>query len=140
MKRRDFLITSAAAAGATALPGMALAYEALTYTPGVLQERLAAGDTVLLEFFAPWCTTCRAQERVIDALVEETPAYQGAITFIRVDWDTYRAAEISTSLKIPRRSTLVALKGNTEIGRVVAQTGRGPIKALLDQALAAATA
>ena len=41
-------------------------------------------------------------------------------------------------LNIPRRSTLVVLKGDKELGRVVAETGRDKIKALMDTALAAA--
>jgi hypothetical protein len=41
-------------------------------------------------------------------------------------------------MKIPRRSTLVVLRGNQELGRIVAQTGRDEIKALMDTALAAA--
>jgi hypothetical protein len=41
-------------------------------------------------------------------------------------------------LNIPRRSTLVVLKGDQELGRIVAGTRKGDIKALLDRALQAA--
>ena len=43
-------------------------------------------------------------------------------------------------LKIPRRSTLVAMKGKKEIGRIVADTSKRNIKTLVDAALDAATA
>ncbi len=43
-------------------------------------------------------------------------------------------------MSIPRRSTLVVLQGDKELGRIVAQTGKAEIKALVDTALAAAAA
>lgn len=39
---------------------------------------------------------------------------------------------------MPRRSTLVVLKGDQELGRIVAITSTDKIKALMDTALAAA--
>ncbi len=134
MNRRDFLLTSAATLAAVP------AFAATDYTPGLVAERLAAGDTVFLDFTASWCSTCRAQERVLNELKAENPAYEQSITFIDIDWDTYRNAEITTSLNIPRRSTLVVLKGEEELGRLVAETGRNSIQGLMDTALAAATA
>lgn len=134
MKRREFM----AAAGAIAvLPSMGFAAETLDYRPGLVQERLAAGDIVFLDFKADWCTTCRAQERVIGQLRAANPAYDAAITFINVDWDEYGRGELARDLNIPRRSTLVVMKGDQELGRVVARTSQADIQALLDTALSA---
>jgi thiol-disulfide isomerase/thioredoxin len=104
-----------------------------------VQERLAKGETLFLDFTASWCSTCRSQGRTINALKAENPAYAQAVTFIDIDWDTYGTSELAQSLKIPRRSTLVVLKGDQELGRIVAQTGTAQIKALMDTALAAST-
>jgi thiol-disulfide isomerase/thioredoxin len=139
MNRRDLLKITAAISLVPFLPRAAAA-QSIDYTPGLVDERLAAGDTVFLDFKASWCTTCAAQERVIDALKAENPAYATAITFINVDWDLYADDPLTERLAIPRRSTLVALKGDTELGRIVAGTGRDEIRALMDTALAAATA
>jgi len=133
MDRRTFLILAA-----SALPAAALAD--VDYTPGLVTAELDAGKTVFLDFAAVWCTTCAAQKRVIEALKSENPAYEQHISFIRVDWDQYRRAEITKSLRIPRRSTLVVLKGDQELGRIVAGTSRTQIKQLMDIALGAATA
>ncbi|WP_373636891.1 thioredoxin family protein [Yoonia sp. BS5-3] len=132
MKRREFITSTAALA---VLPTISLASETLEYTPGLVKERLAAGDIVFLDFKASWCTTCRAQERVIGNLRSENPAYDEAITFINVDWDEYGRSELARDLNIPRRSTLVVMKGDQELGRVVARTSTADIQALMDTAL-----
>jgi thiol:disulfide interchange protein len=136
MRRRDFLALSAAVTVAMPIKARAAA---LDYTPGLVDERLAAGETVFVDFKASWCSTCAAQERVLNALKAENPAYERAITFVNVDWDNYRDDDLAVFLNIPRRSTLVVLKGDQELGRIVAGTGKAQIKALMDTALAAAT-
>jgi thioredoxin 1 len=133
MYRRQFIATLSAS---ILLPALASA-DTVDYVPGLIDERLRAGETVLVDFFAGWCPTCRAQHRVINGLKAENPDYEQKITYIVVNWDAYRGTELTKSLKVSSRSTLVALtpKGE-EISRVVADTSRNGIKALLDAALA----
>ena len=139
MHRRDFLMLTAAVSLAPALvPTGARASGALAYSPQVLDAARASGRPVFLDFTASWCGTCKAQARVISALKAENPAYESAITFIDVDWDTWKNDMIVAEMNIPRRSTLVVLKGDAEIGRIVAGTSRADIKALMDAALAVA--
>lgn len=136
MNRRDFTL---AALGAALVPSLGLA-KTLDYAEGLAKKHLAEGDVVFLDFKASWCGTCKAQERVINALKAENPAYAKKITFINVDWDEHGRGSLVNELNIPRRSTLVALKGDKEIGRIVAGTGKAQIKELMDAALAAASA
>ena len=136
LNRRTFCLTTAAATTAAVVPGLAVASETLDYTPGLIDQRLAAGETVFADWAADWCSTCRAQERILGALRSNNPAYDAAITFIRVDWDQYRGAEITQRLSLPRRSTLVLLRGDQELGRIVAGTREADIQALLDRGLA----
>lgn len=135
MHRRNFLALSA---GMTLFPFASGAIAATPYTPGAAEAAMDAGKAVLLDFWASWCSTCAAQGRVLAELKAETPAYEQNILFFVVDWDQYGKGELSRALKIPRRSTLVALKGRQELGRIVAGTSRADIKALLDRALASA--
>ena len=136
MHRRKFL-TSAAA---MALAGPAFAATGTAYTPGLVNKMLAAGETVFVDFYTDWCTTCRRQERVINALLAENPDYKANISFVSVDWDKFASSKLSVRLNIPRRSTLVVLRGDKELGRIVAGTRETEIKALLDTALVSATA
>ncbi|MGH1464149.1 MAG: thioredoxin family protein [Cognatishimia sp.] len=135
MNRRSFIALTTAS---LAVPFAAQA--TANFTPGLVAKHLAAGDTVFLDFKASWCSTCQAQARVIASLKDKNAAYEKNIVFIDVDWDQYGRSDLVRDLKIPRRSTLVALKGDAELGRIVADTKRKTIKALMDQALNAAMA
>jgi thioredoxin 1 len=135
MHRRDFLALSA---GLTLMPLAVRAGDAVRYTPGSAEAAMDAGKIVLLDFWASWCSTCAAQERVLAELKAENPEYEQKIVFFVVDWDDHGKGELSKALNIPRRSTLVALKGREELGRIVAGTSKADIKALLDAAIAAA--
>ena len=137
MKRRDFIAASAALL--TVPAGAALAASGKPYSRGLVEKELAAGKTVFVDFYTDWCSTCAAQQRALNDFKKANPAYEQAISFVSVDWDRHAQGKLARSLNIPRRSTLVVLKGDQELGRLVASTRRGEIQALLDTALAAAT-
>jgi len=140
MNRRQTLAFGVAALIGMSLPmSSAKAGDTVDYTPGLIQEALAEGKTLVVDYAAVWCSTCARQERVIADLRAENPAYNENITFVRVDWDEFGSEEVSTSRNIPRRSTLLVLKGDDELGRIVAGTGIDEIRSLLDRALTAAT-
>lgn len=138
MKRRNFLAVCTALA--FALPQVTRANETpendfVTYNPKALEQALANGETVFLDFKASWCTTCAAQARVISALREDNPAYDKAMTFMLADWDMWKDKPIVSEMNIPRRSTLVVLRGEEELGRVVAETSKEKIQSLMDLGL-----
>jgi hypothetical protein len=72
---------------------------------------------------------------VLKKLRASYPQYDKSITFVLIDWDKFGSYAVTTSRKIPRRSTLVLIKGGKELGRLVAQTSKKKIKALLDHGL-----
>lgn len=135
MDRRHFIASSATLA---ILPtGVFANSGSVAYKPGLVDEALAAGKTVFIDFGTDWCSTCAAQNRVIQKLRAGDPAYDAGLTFVYVDWDKYSKDDLSRRLKIPRRSVLVALKGDAEIGRVTLGTSEKEIKALMDAAIKA---
>jgi len=129
MNRRLFLFNTVAV---LATPKLLLAGgNTVDYTPGLIQDKLAAGETVLVDYAADWCGTCKRQERIIDDLRAENPSLDENISFVRVDWDQYASHDVSRSRNVPRRSTLILLRGEEELGRIVAGTRKEDIKALL---------
>lgn len=138
MNRRIFLSSVVAGLTSASTLGSFAAHAgdaAADYTPGMITDALAAGKTVFVDYAADWCGTCRRQARVISQLRSENPAYDDAMIFVRVDWDDYRSHDVTTSRNIPRRSTLLVLRGEDELGRLVAETGSDSIRDLMDKGL-----
>lgn len=88
------------------------------FSLGALKAAQAAGKPVLVDAFAPWCPTCRAQAPTIDKLSTD-PAYKN-LTILRLDYDNQTAEK--KVLGITKQSTLIAYKGNKEVGRIVGIT------------------
>jgi thiol-disulfide isomerase/thioredoxin len=136
MNRRELIAGLGAFGTLAAMPAAWAADGFVDYKPGLIEKELAKGKTVFVDYSATWCGTCRRQERVISKLVGENPMYGQKMVFVRVDWDTYRSAPVTTDRNIPRRSTLIVLRGDRELGRIVAGTSEAQIKQLLDSGLA----
>lgn len=131
--RRNILI-GLVGLGATSLSVVtANGLDFIDYTGTELDDLVAGGEPYVINFYATWCPTCAAQQRVLDSLQSESDAYR-AIPILRVDWDTYGNGELARAMAIPRRSTLVLMRGRTELGRLVAETRKDRISALLDLA------
>ena len=108
MKRRSFLTVSAAL---LVTPKILLAREgSIEYTPGLIEEKLAAGETVFVDYAATWCSTCKRQERIFNELRASNSEYGENICFATVDWDKYGRHEVAASRKVPRRSTLTIVE------------------------------
>ena len=139
MNRRQLFLTLAATAVTLPMPIWAEGVKApLGYSEGLVEQHIAAGHVVFLDFKATWCSTCKAQERVLKSLKAQNPQYGEKIVFIDVDWDDHKGTKLVSNLRIPRRSTLVALHKDQELGRLVAVTAQKDIQALLDLAAQAA--
>lgn len=131
-RRTTLALMAGLAAFAVARPAHAAA-QFIDYSEAALAELAASGQPYLIDFFATWCSTCAAQERVLHGLAEESPSY-AAIPVLRVDWDQHSRGDLVRQMGIPRRSTLVMMVGTTELGRLVADTRRDAIAGLLDLA------
>ncbi|WP_210321318.1 thioredoxin family protein [Devosia beringensis] len=116
---------------ATTVSGPASALAITDYSDDSLPKLEAWGKPYLLDFYASWCVTCAAQQRVLDSLIKADPRY-ASILIVRVDWDKYGRGELVQRMAIPRRSTLVMMRGATELGRLVAETREDKIAALLE--------
>jgi thioredoxin 1 len=86
-----------------------------------------AGKPILLDVWASWCPTCKAQQPGI-AAAQNIPANKGLVV-MRINYDTQKAE--MKPLNITRQSTLIAFKGSRETGRLIAATDPAKIAALV---------
>ena len=131
MTRREFILASTALACA---PFAAHAVSEV-YRPGLHKELLEAGNTVLLKFWASWSGTCQTQEAILAELRTANPTFDQRIKYVWIDWDTYGPSRMAEQLRVERRSTLILLRGDDELGRLVADTRTRDIRKLLELAL-----
>ena len=132
MNRRTFI---SVLTGLVLMSGMSYANESIVYTPGLIKERLSAGETLFVDYSATWCSTCKRQEKILNEIRKNNSFYDEKMTFVKIDWDTYKDHEVTSSRNIPRRSTLLVLRGNEEIGRIIAGTDPKEIELLMAKGL-----
>lgn len=130
MNRRHALISLAVAvfavSNAPVQAGTDIAFEKTAF-----DEAQASGKSILLHVAATWCETCHAQRAVLDKL-ETEEAFKNYV-ILTIDYDSQK--DVMRSFGATRRSTLIAFKGKTEVGRLVGNTRLAPIKSLLTKAL-----
>lgn len=80
-----------------------------------LQEK---GELVLIDVFAPWCPTCARQHEVLEKYRAEHPDVD--LHILTVDYDEDR--QTVRQLRVPRQSTLLLYKGETQFWYSVAET------------------
>ncbi|MBU2325784.1 MAG: thioredoxin family protein [Alphaproteobacteria bacterium] len=124
---------SAALAGAVMLAtaGVAGAIEIAPFEASAFETAKAEGKSVVVDVTASWCSTCRAQSKIIDTLAGK-PEYKD-ILVLKVDYDKQK--DEMRSLGAQSRSTLIAFKGAEERGRSVADTNPASVEKLFTSAL-----
>jgi thioredoxin-like negative regulator of GroEL len=123
------LIASAPLVGAFA--PHAFAAERQFYKAAAFDAALAEKRPVLVEIWASWCPTCKAQEPILKRL-SAMPKY-GKVLMLTADFDVER--ELLARLKVRQQSTLIVFKNGVEVARTVGDTNAERIEALLDKAI-----
>lgn len=95
------------------LASTAMAAEIKPYSQKEFDALTHAGKPVVLDIRASWCPTCKAQQPIIDSLMKQ-PAYQD-VTMLTIDFDSQK--KTVHQYKVTMQSTLVAFKGDKEVGR-----------------------
>jgi thioredoxin 1 len=127
--RSLLLAIVAAVALLGALPASAAEWK--PFSAAAFAEAQKEGKSILVDIFAPWCPTCRAQNPILVLLTRE-PQFNNLVVF-KVDFDNQKGDV--RALKAQQQSTLIAYKGETEKGRSVGVTDEKSIAALVNSAL-----
>jgi thioredoxin-like negative regulator of GroEL len=90
-----------------------------------------SGKPVLLSVHADWCTTCRAQEPLVAALLGQ-PKFSSFASF-RVDFDKQK--DVLRQFRVQHQSTLIVFKDGKEVSRSIALTDPAGIEQQLRKAL-----
>ena len=93
-------------------------------------ERTIAKGVTLVDFNAPWCAPCRAQDPVLKQLAE---SYNGQATVVKVNLD--EARDIALSLQIQSIPTLIIYREGEELHRFVGLQSAETLQKALDNSL-----
>lgn len=111
----------------TSLASMAMAGDIKVFSQQEFDQLTQAGKPVVLDISAPWCPTCKQQKPIIEGLMKR-PAYKD-VTLLTIDFDS--AKPTLKTFKVVMQSTLVAFKGEKEVGRSVGDTTPAGLEGLI---------
>ncbi|MBD2841247.1 thioredoxin family protein [Erythrobacter rubeus] len=122
MTRLFILIATIAAAvvGAVQLSAAASTDGWQIYDEAEFMVAQGKGKTIVVDVYADWCPTCRAQAPIMDEL--RTEKQSDDVLFVKVDFDEEK--EFLRQHRIPRQSTILVFDGEAEVMRSIAQTDR----------------
>lgn len=129
--KRFASLISPAALGIFLLSGVALAGEWKSFDNSEFAAAQKEGKTVVLDFHADWCGTCRKQKTILSGLMKEEK-FKGTLGFT-VDYDS--AADLKKRFGVSKQSTLIVFKGGKEVARSTGVTDKDEITALVSKGL-----
>lgn len=127
--RRQLLVMTATAVMTGSL--RAYAGESAPFTQAAFEEAQKSGRPILVEVSAPWCPICKAQKPILAKLAAD-PRFKDLQIF-DVDFDTRK--DVLRQLNARMQSTLIAYKGDKEVGRSVGETQPEWIEGLVEKTL-----
>lgn len=109
------------------LGSLAMAGEIKPFSQPEFDTLTRSGKPVVLDITAPWCPTCKEQKPIVERLMK-LPAYKD-VTLMTIDFDSQKAT--LRKFKVTMQSTLVAFKGDREVGRSVGDTTPAGLEGLV---------
>ena len=89
------------------------------------------GEVFLIDVYATWCSTCKAQQEILKQFQAENP--EAALTILEVDFDDDK--KWVRHFRAPRQSTLVLYRGEDQQWFSVGETRYDVIADQLTQVL-----
>lgn len=123
-------VTAFFTAIALSLTVTAHAAETKPFDQATFQALQAAGKPILIDVYADWCPTCKAQEPIVSELLTR-PQFAG-YTRLKVNFDTQK--DVRRIFGVSQQSTFIVFRGGKEVGRSTGDTRRESIASLLGKA------
>ena len=101
------------------------------YDKAAFDKALADGRPVIVDFFADWCPTCKAQKPHVQSLLGE--AKMKEVTLFIADYD--KEKDLKKALRVTQQATFIVFKGGKEVARSTGQTKKEDLAALFGKAL-----
>lgn len=101
------------------------------FSQGDYDAALKAGQTVVVDFHASWCPTCRKQEPLLNEIVN-MKGYEKVIA-LKADFD--KEKDLKKALNVSKQSTIVVFKNGKEVARKTGVTDKEELKKLIDMGL-----
>ena len=102
-----------------------------TYAAAEFMMAQKKGKTIVVDVYADWCPTCRAQAPILEEL--RTEKQSSDVLFVKVNFDKEKA--FLRDNRIPRQSTVLVFNGMDEAARSIAQTYRTALREAVLNAL-----
>lgn len=91
-------------------------------------EVLKAGLPVLVDFWAPWCSPCRAVAPTVDAIAKE---FSGRVKVVKLNTDEEQ--EITIKYGVGSIPTLMVFKNGEMVERVMGNRPKAELAALVSR-------
>ena len=85
------------------------------------------GKSVLVDVWASWCPTCKAQGPILKSWLEKPENKD--VVMLRVNFDTQ--LDVLKAFKVQSQSTIIMFKGDKEVARSVGDTDAASIGKLI---------
>jgi len=92
---------------------------------------IKSGHTLVVDFHASWCPTCKKQEPILNEIVN----MKGYETVVALKADFDKEKDLKKILNVSKQSTIVVFKGGKEVGRSTGSTSKDELKKLIDMGL-----
>lgn len=126
-----FAVIGAVIIGVSQLTAQATASGWITYDEAEFMMAQEKGKTIVVDVYADWCPTCRAQASILDELRGQEQTRD--VLFVKVNFDDEK--DFLQAHRIPRQSTVLVFKGNDEVARSIAETDRTRLRSAVLNAL-----
>ncbi len=101
------------------------------FTSEAFAQAQKDGKTILVDVWASWCPTCKAQGPLLGSLLAKPENKD--VVMLRVNFDTQ--PDVLKALKVQSQSTLIMFKGSKETARSVGDTNAASIAKLIGSAI-----